>query len=167
MSWICPNCSNPNSDDIKECFVCGMERVCDFGKEPIEEEASEKIAFSDFEAFRLSIEQFFSRNKAKRESSEKIKKESSEEAVDRIIKKPKKAAKEKRKGMWKKSSLYTEPWPEHKIKFDYDAIGEKGFVRSEQKTMGGINGYYFYREDGSGQFIRVEMVLVQKMARKL
>lgn len=62
---------------------------------------------------------------------------------------------------------FTEPWPEHKIEFIPDAIRARGYVRTEQQTMGGINGYKFIKADGTSQFIRVEMVLIQKMAKKL
>lgn len=60
-----------------------------------------------------------------------------------------------------------EPWPEHKIVFDNDAIKAKGYVGFERKTMGGVNGYEFIRSDGTRQFIRVEMVVIQKMAKKV
>lgn len=59
------------------------------------------------------------------------------------------------------------PWPEHHIEFDMDVIRAKGYVRFEQKSMGGVNGYNFIRSDGTSQFIRVEMVLIQKMAKKV
>lgn len=62
---------------------------------------------------------------------------------------------------------FASPWPEHKIEFIPDAIRARGYVRTEQQTMGGINGYKFIKADGTSQFIRVEMVLVQKMAKKL
>lgn len=62
---------------------------------------------------------------------------------------------------------FAPPWPEHKIRFDIDAIKAKGFVRSEQYTLNGIKGYNFIRADGKSQFILVEMVLIQKMAKKL
>ena len=62
---------------------------------------------------------------------------------------------------------FASPWPEHKIEFIPDAIRARGYVRTEQQTMGGINGYKFIKADGTSQFIRVEMVLIQKMAKKL
>jgi len=33
--------------------------------------------------------------------------------------------------------------------------------------MGAVNGYEFIRSDSTRQFIRVEMVIIQKMAHKL
>jgi len=61
----------------------------------------------------------------------------------------------------------TDPWPEHKIVFDMDAIKAKGYVGFERKSMGGVNGYEFVRSNGTKQFIRVEMVIIQKMAKKV
>ncbi len=62
---------------------------------------------------------------------------------------------------------FATPWPEHAIGFDVEAIKKKGYVRLEQAEMGGVKGYLFTRTDGSSQFIRVEMVLIQKMAGKV
>jgi len=60
-----------------------------------------------------------------------------------------------------------EPWPEHNIEFDIDVIKAKGYVGFERKSMGAVNGYEFIRSDSTRQFIRVEMVIIQKMAHKL
>ena len=62
---------------------------------------------------------------------------------------------------------FCEPWPEHAIVFDQAKIIAKGYSRVERKTMNGINGYNFVRTNGTAQFIRVEMVLMQKMAMKV
>ena len=59
------------------------------------------------------------------------------------------------------------PWPEHKIRFDPAVIDAKGFVSSEQETLGGVHGYRFYKADGSSQFIRAEMAIVQRMAQRV
>ncbi|MCR4895858.1 MAG: protein kinase [Lachnospiraceae bacterium] len=59
-----------------------------------------------------------------------------------------------------------DPWPEHRITFDPEVIGKKGFSAVARDTIGGVNGYRFSRPDGSDQFIRSEMAVVQKMARK-
>ena len=40
-------------------------------------------------------------------------------------------------------------------------------IGMERKTLNGINGYNFVRTNGTAQFIRVEMVLMQKMAMKV
>lgn len=64
-------------------------------------------------------------------------------------------------------SGFADPWPEHKIEFDTAAIIAKGYVATVQKTMNGINGYEFIRANGNRQFIRVEMIIIQKMARKV
>ncbi len=58
------------------------------------------------------------------------------------------------------------PWPEHKIAFDESAVNAKGFIRVERDILGGVNGYRLFRPDGTNQFLRVEMVLVQKLAKK-
>ena len=65
------------------------------------------------------------------------------------------------------TEVFAEPWPEHKIELIPDVIKRKGYVGLSQATKDGIKGYELFRPDGSGQFIRVEMLLIQKMARKL
>ena len=62
---------------------------------------------------------------------------------------------------------FAEPWEEHNIVFDEDGIKAKGFVRSERASLGGINGYNFFTADGSCRFIRAEMAIIQKLARKV
>lgn len=59
-----------------------------------------------------------------------------------------------------------EPWEEHDIEFDADGIRAKGFVRCERTSMGGVNGYNFFTADGTCRFIRQEMAVIQKLARK-
>lgn len=61
---------------------------------------------------------------------------------------------------------FAAPWPEHSIEFDEGAIKAKGYIRVEQQTLGGVNGYNFIRPDGTSQFIRAEMAVIQKMAKK-
>lgn len=61
---------------------------------------------------------------------------------------------------------FAEPWPEHNIEFDTEAIKAKGYVGMVQKNMSGINGYEFVRSNGTRQFIRVEMVVALRMATK-
>ncbi|MCR5675773.1 MAG: hypothetical protein K6G16_08700 [Lachnospiraceae bacterium] len=61
---------------------------------------------------------------------------------------------------------FAAPWPGQKLRFDEDAIRAKGYVRSVQTTLSGVKGYTFFRADGTGQFLRPEILLVQKMARK-
>jgi hypothetical protein len=51
--------------------------------------------------------------------------------------------------------------------FDTAAITAKGYVSFARATLSGINGYEFVRTNGTRQFLRVEMVLMQKMARKI
>lgn len=62
---------------------------------------------------------------------------------------------------------FVAPYPEHNIEFDTDTIISKGYVASAHKTMNGINGYEFIRANGHRQFMRVEMLIIMKMAKKL
>ena len=64
-------------------------------------------------------------------------------------------------------SGFAAPWPDHAITFNEAVITARGFVSSEQATLGGVNGYNFFRADGSSQFIKKEMLIVFKMATKL
>lgn len=66
-----------------------------------------------------------------------------------------------------RASSNVEPWPEHNFEFDKDMISKKGYVSYGRMIQCGINGYNFVRSDGTNQFLRAEMVLVQKMAKKL
>lgn len=172
MSWICPNCSNSNEDTQTKCFVCGMDKPSSV----VETDSGEcKIVFSDFEAFTESVKNLFRSKPATTRSGDATESVSRTARTPKPSKsarvKPEKAPKEAKEKKPKKSGLFksdfAKPWPEHKIKFDTDVIKGKGYVRSEQKNMGGVNGYCFYKEDGSSQFIRVEMVLIQKMAHKV
>ena len=62
---------------------------------------------------------------------------------------------------------FAAPWDEHSIEFDDAGIRAKGFVRSERASLGGVNGYNFYTADGTCRFIRQEMAIIQKLARKV
>ena len=170
MSWICPNCSNSNEDTQVNCFVCGMDRPSAVADS---DSCEGKIVFSNFEAFSESIKGLFRHKRSKRKTSESSDEPSESVKSSKSGKtQPAKPEKEPKTLKPKKSKKYFEsdfakPWPEHNIKFDTDVIKSKGFVRSEQMVMNGINGYCFYKEDGVSQFIRVEMVLIQKMAVKV
>lgn len=59
-----------------------------------------------------------------------------------------------------------DPWPEHKIVFDMDVITAKGYIGYERQTLNGVNGYSFVKANGTKQFIKVEMVLMLKMAKR-
>ena len=59
-----------------------------------------------------------------------------------------------------------DPWPEHSIEFDLDTMKAKGYVSVNRETLGGVKGYQFVRSDGNKQFLRVEMVLLQKLAKE-
>ena len=60
-----------------------------------------------------------------------------------------------------------EPWPEHRIVFDMDAISQKGYVGFDRKIMNGVKGYDFIKKDGTSQFIRAEMLVLLKMVKKI
>lgn len=60
-----------------------------------------------------------------------------------------------------------EPWPEHGVAFDNDAIKAKGFTKAGQKIANGVKGYGFVKPDGTVRFMRVEMALVQKLVKKV
>lgn len=62
---------------------------------------------------------------------------------------------------------FCEPWAEHSIVFDVEQIKKRGFVRSRQTELNGIKGYSFTRTDGTEQFIKLEMILLFKMATRL
>ena len=59
------------------------------------------------------------------------------------------------------------PWPEHNIVFDEDMIRKKGFIGIKQDEANGIKGYRAQMSDGTSRFIRLETVLLQKMAKKV
>lgn len=61
---------------------------------------------------------------------------------------------------------FAEPWKDHAIAFDCDVIRAKGFISSERKVLGGVKGYSFVREDGTSQFMRKEIAIIQKIARE-
>ena len=159
MGWVCPNCSNPNEESSSSCFVCGATRP----STTVEEVPSIKgsVVFSDFAVWKELKRQFFKRISAPPKRTERPRTIAS--TSERKAKPPKEKKVKKRSG----GSGFAKPWSDHAIKFDIDIIKNKGYVRSEQKELNGIKGYVFYREDGSSQFIRMEMILIQKMAHKL
>ena len=162
MSWICPNCSSTNDETQTKCFVCGMDRPS-VEAEPVSEEGPEegKIVFSDFEAFTESVKNLFrARPFAKRAARPVADGPSREQA-------PKQPKDKKPKKVRSSKGDFARPWPEHHIEFDVSAIKEGGYVRSEQQTLSGVNGYRFYTADGSSRFLRVEMLLLLKMAHKV
>ena len=195
MPWVCTNCSTANEDELTECFVCGEKRPADFkskaklkteskgfsGGTDSSREFSDaetpkkgKIVFSNMDAFIDSVKSIFSRrsDKKRTEKPKETKRvpESDGSAEVKPVEKPKEAtkaeiSKPKKGGLF--SSPFAKPWPEHKIKFDVPAIQAKGFVSSEQETMNGVKGYRFHKEGDASQFMRVEMVLIQKMAHKV
>ncbi len=59
------------------------------------------------------------------------------------------------------------PWPGQNIVFDLDVAREKGYVASEQTVLSGVKGYTFFNEDGTGRFMRPEMLITLKLAHKM
>ena len=167
MSWVCPNCSNTNDDALTACFVCGTEKTAFLSETEVEEgEKRAKVVFSDFEAFSTSLKNLF-RSKAPRRGAGIREAEPADHSSVVPIEREAPAPTHGRVKLGFPGSAFAKPWPEHKIKFNIETIKKMGYVKSEQKTMGGINGYCFYKEDGSDRFIRVETALVQKMAKKI
>ncbi len=120
------------------------------------------IAFSDWEAVRLSF-------RLKREDRKKKKEEREETTVIEkagpdIVPDFKKT--DIPKAVPKETGDFAEPWPGQHLAFDLKVIREKGYVRSVRTTLSGVQGYTFYKEDGTGQFLRPEMLVIQKMAHK-
>lgn len=156
MGWVCSNCSTPNEDANTTCFVCGKTRPTSVAESS---ESDCKVVFSGFEAWVESIGEFFEKISTKKErtgESETPRKRKTKEP------KPKKVKKVKAP-----KNNFAKPWDEHRVKFDIDVIKGKGYVRSEQHILNGVKGYMFYKDDEKGQFIRIEMILVQKMAHKV
>lgn len=181
MSWVCSNCSNSNEEESTCCAVCGYDRPTEshVRERECEPEVVEgKIVFSDFAVIKESVKGFFgsiakigtkigtkikniSTERPPREPRERVRAPREPRERRERVKPPKREkAPRIKKG-------FAKPWPEHNIKFDIDIIKGKGFVRSERTEMNAVKGYTFYKSDGSRQFIRVEMIIVMRMARKL
>jgi len=60
-----------------------------------------------------------------------------------------------------------DPWPEHNVKFDKSVMNSKGFLKLEKQSLNGVNGYQLTRTNGATQFMRIEMLVIQKIAIKL
>ncbi len=98
------------------------------------------IAFSDWEAIRLS---------AGLKKEERRKKQEDRERTTVTTAGP-----------------FAESWPGQRLVFDPEVIRGKGYVRSSQTVLSGVQGYTFYKEDGTARFFRPEMLLIQKLAHK-
>lgn len=151
MSWVCTNCSTSNVDSEDCCMVCGVSRP---GKTKCSAEG--EVAISAFDAWKKSIKDFFAKF-----SFKKTKKDEPSIPETGETAKPEKVKKTTT------DSAFATPWPEHRVEFDVAVIQSKGFVKSERETLSSVNGYRFYKLDGNSQFIRVEMLITLKMARKL
>lgn len=62
---------------------------------------------------------------------------------------------------------FCDPWPEHGIVFNEDAIRARGYVSSERCEMYGIKGYNFYRADGRKDFVKENLAVMFRMATKV
>ncbi len=128
-----------------------------------------EIAFSDWEAVKLSL-------KLRKEKREKkaLDMASSEETGKREVKgepyfeslKEMPLSETEADKVFPKEDGFADPWPGQNIEFVFDVIREKGFVSSEQTVLSGVKGYTFYKADGTGRFLRFEVLVAQKMARK-
>ena len=140
MCWICPNCSSANEEENLICSVCDCER-------PADKRGGRKSKIrrgeggSRLSAVKDSVKRFF-RGLAGKLS----------------------ALKKKMGASGSKSC--PQPWPEHEILLMPDVIRRKGYKSIAQATKEGIRGYELIREDGSRRFVRVEILLAQKMAEK-
>lgn len=63
-------------------------------------------------------------------------------------------------------TTFCEAWPEHNIELDIDAIKAKGYVGFAQETRWGIKGYLGYKAAGEPQFLKMETMLILKMAKR-
>lgn len=156
MSWVCSNCSTPNDDTNTSCFVCEETRHAVVVEDA---ESDCKVVFSGFEAWVESIGEFLKKILTKKERIG--------ESVAPRKRKTKEPKPKKVKKVKAPKNNFAKPWDEHKVKFDIDVIKGKGYVRSEQHILNGIKGYMFYKDGEKGRFIRIEMILVQKMAHKV
>ncbi len=162
MSWVCSNCSSTNADDKTLCTVCGAAHPVS-SEEPTVVEG--KIVFSDFAVWKENRKNFFKGVASIPKKVKKLFKRSPKPRTETEA--PTRKKRERSEKPKKVKSSFAKPWAEHNIKFDVDAIKAKGFVRSEQTTMGTVKGYTFYKPDGTNQFIKVEMLIVLRLAKKI
>lgn len=176
MGWVCPYCSNSNDEESARCAVCGQERHFEAHDCKSELETNEgKIVFSEFDVVKESVKRFFSsiaklfckkRDKKTDTPSEPVSGDSidSEEAergscehaesVEPLV-------------TCRSEEDFAQPWDEHRIVFDASVIKSKGFIRSEKTEMKSVKGYTFYKEDGTGQFIKVDTLVILHMANRI
>ena len=149
MSWVCPVCSNTNDDGSSECMVCGHTKVISKieTKDEYKSVRTCSVVYSVFEYIDKSF-------KDKPIKSKPIKKEKTS-----IVDKP------KTKKISKSSEDFL-PWEGHNISIDFDVLKEKGYKKIERSEMSGVKGYKLIKNDDSNQFIRKEMLIVQKIAKK-
>lgn len=176
MGWVCPYCSNSNDEESARCAVCGQERHFEAHDCKSESETNEgKIVFSEFDIVKESVKRFFSsiaklfckkRDKKTDTPSERTpcdSKDGDETTIDS-------------RGTVESIDIretaptegdFTEPWDEHRIVFDTGFIKSKGFIRSEKTEMNSVKGYTFYKEDGTSQFIKVDTLVILRMAKRI
>lgn len=148
MSWVCPVCSNTNVDELSECLVCGHTKVISKIESASESKPvrSCSVVYSVFEYIGKCI-----KDKIVNDKSIKKEKTSVTDAPEvKMIEKP---------------TDEFSPWGEHNIMIDFKVLKEKGYKKIEKSEMSGIKGYKLIKNDGSNQFIRKEMLIVQKIAK--
>ena len=65
------------------------------------------------------------------------------------------------------SSGFDEPWPEHKIVFDHDAIKAKNYVSMKREEVGGRKVYAFFDVNGDKIYLDPTTCVILKMAKRL
>ena len=185
MSWVCSNCSSNNDDSVSVCTICGAERP-PYTTYP--ESTEGKVVFSAFDVMKENAKNTFqSLGRGCKAIGKVAKKVGSGlvtlggKAVDGIknLKEKMSAAKAERasteaaktkKKKKKKATLglnpFETPWPEHSIELDVPALKEKGYVKLEKTELNSVKGYYVYKDDENRQFMRAEMLVVFKLAKK-
>ena len=149
MSWKCPVCSSINEDSLGECFVCGTTKVVGYTKDSKASDRSCTVVYSVFEY----LSSYF-RNKPKKKADGYVKKKASKAKTDSVK-------------IEKKRGDSFSPWEGHSISIDYDVLKEKGYKQIEKSEMSGIKGYKLIKNDGNCQFVKKEMLIIQRIAKKV
>ena len=169
MSWKCPVCSASNSDTVTVCRVCDYDNTRTALREGSSSESSCNVVYSTMD-YLLA---FFSGRKKqekpivkrdtkdKRDRTDRSDRSYRNKTLGKDEDRKRKTDKPKRVAMGAFS-----PWPEHGIVIDDKVMHEKGYTRIERSTRGDINGYMLFKDDGSSKFMRDNVLLLIKIAKK-